>query len=140
MRNPIGSFGDIAFEVSSDRVFTFDDYKRESKARYAKHELINMPPVHEWLGEDTESISFKMIFTVSLGVNPAEETARLRELCLDGEADYLVLGNEVIGEHMWTIESINETAKAWDDSGNIIVSEVEVKMVEYVAEVPIDDA
>ena len=139
MRNPIGSFADIAFEVSSERVFTFDDYRRNSKARYSKHELINLPPALEYLGSEPEEISFKMIFTVSLAVNPAAETARLRELCLNGEADYLVLGNEVIGDHMWTIESVNETAKAWDDSGHIIFSEVEVKMVEYVEELA-DDA
>lgn len=133
---PIGSFGSIAFEVSSERVFTYDDYRRDTKARYSKHELINMPPVHEWLGEDTEEISFKMIFSVSLGVNPAEEVARLRQMCLDGEADYLVLGDAVIGNNLWVIESVGEAAKAWDNAGNILVAEVDVKMIEYVPEVP----
>lgn len=133
---PIGSFGEIAFEVSSELVRTYDDYKRDTKARYSKHELINMSPVHEWLGEDSEEISFKMIFSVSLGVNPAEEVARLRQMCLDGDADYLVFGNAVIGNNLWVIESVSEAANAWDNAGNILVSEVNVKMIEYVAEVP----
>lgn len=133
---PIGSFGSIAFEVSSERVFTYDDYRRETKARYSKHDLVNSVPAYEWLGEDAEEISFKMIFTISLGVNPAEEVARLRQMCLDGEADYLVLGDAVIGNNLWVIESVGEAAKAWDNAGNILVAEVDVKMIEYVAEVP----
>lgn len=132
----IGSFGDLTFEVSSERVFTYDNFQRESKSRYSKHELINAVPVLEWLGSDTETISFKMIFHAGLGVTPAEETARLRQLCLDGHADYLVLGDEIIGDNLWVIESVSEAAKTWDNAGNVLISEVEVKMVEYVAEVP----
>ena len=131
-RPPIGAFANLAFEVSSEKVLTYDDYKRESKARYAKHELINQTSVVEWLGNELEEISFKMTFTTALNVNPAEETAKVRQMCLDGVADYLILGNSVIGAHMWVIESVSEAAIAWDASGNIIVSSVDVKMIEYV--------
>lgn len=129
---PIGTFGDLAFEVSDAKVLTYDDYKRESKSRYAKHDLINQRSVLEWLGTELEEISFKMTFTVSLNVNPAEETEKVRRMCLDGVADYLVLGNAVVGENMWIIESVSEAAIAWDNSGHILVSTVDVKMKEYV--------
>lgn len=129
---PIGAFGDLVFEVSIEKVLTYDDYKRESKSRYAKHDLINQTSVLEWLGTELEEISFKMTFTVSLNVNPAEETEKVRQMCLDGVADYLVLGNTIIGDNLWIIESVSEAAVAWDNSGNILVSTVDVKMKEYV--------
>lgn len=132
IRPPIGAFNELVFEVSTEKVITYDDYKRETKARYARHELINQTNVLEYLGRDLEEITFTMMFTVSLGVDPAEETSKLRRMCLDGVADYLILGNTVVGENLWTIESVGEAKKAVDHFGKTIVSSVNVKMVEYV--------
>ena len=132
IRPPIGAFNELVFEVSTERVITYDDYKRDTKARYARHEMINQTSVLEYLGRDLEEISFTMMFTVSLGVDPAEETSKLRRMCLDGVADYLILGNTVVGENLWTIESVGEAKKAVDHFGKTIVSSVNVKMVEYV--------
>ena len=95
LRPGIGAFADLVFEVSTYKVLTYDDYKRESKARYARHELINQTTALEYLGRDLEEISFKMTFTRTLGVDPEAETEKARQLCLDGVADYLILGNEV---------------------------------------------
>lgn len=131
----IGSFANIIFEVSDRKVLTYDDYKRESKARYAQHQLINQPAVSEWLGRELEELSFKMTFSVALKVNPKVEVEKLRQLCHDGWADYLIVGTSVIGENLWIIESISEDVKAWDNAGNILLSTVNVKMVEYASEV-----
>ena len=127
----IGAFGDLVFCCSREKVFTFDDYNRESKARYAKHDLLNQTPAIEYLGRDVEEISFKMIFARSLGVNPEKSAKILREKCENGEAEYLVIGGEVIGKNQWVIESFSETAKQFDGWGKILVSEVSVKMKEY---------
>ena len=135
LKPPIGAFADLVFEVSSYKTLTYDDYKRESKARYARHELINQTTTLEYLGRDLEEISFKMIFTTSLNVNPAAEAEKVRRLCQIGEADWLIIGNRVVGENLWVIESVSESAASWDNAGNILVSTVEVKMLEYVARI-----
>lgn len=126
----IGNLGEITFECSSEVFRTIKDYRREVKARYAEHKLIMKTPALEFLGADTGEISFKMIFSASLGVNPREESARLQKMCTDGEAVPLVLGSEVIGE-LWVVESVNESATAWDNKGNILLSEVDVRLKEY---------
>ena len=131
-RPPLGAFADLVFEVSSAKVLTYDEYKRESKARYAKHELINQTTVLEYLGAELEEITFKMTFTTMLNVNPIEETQKVRDMCLDGVADYFILGNRVIGDNLWVIESVGEEATSWDNRGNILASSVTVKMLEYV--------
>lgn len=131
-RPPIGAFSSLVFEVSSAKVLTYDDYKRESKARYAKHELINQTTVLEYLGAELEEISFKMTFTTMLNVNPIEEAQKVRNMCLEGVADYFILGNRVVGDNLWVIESVGEEATSWDNRGNILASSVNVKMLEYV--------
>ena len=53
----IGALGEIQFECSSELVRTFKDYKRESKARYATHNLLMKKPALEYLGADAGEIS-----------------------------------------------------------------------------------
>ena len=127
----IGNLGEITFECSTEVFRTIKDYRRTVKARYAEHKLIMKTPALEFLGSDTGEISFRMIFSASLGVNPREEAARLQKMCTEGQAVPLVLGSEVIGDGLWVIESIGESAQAFDGKGNIILSEVDVRLKEY---------
>lgn len=132
LRPPIGSFNELVFEVSSDLVRTYKDFERETKARYAKHELVNRTTVIEYLGREPDEITFTMTFHVSLGVKPAEEISMLRRLCQDHIADYLILGNAVVGDNLWVIESVSEETTAVDHFGLVLVATAKVKMVEYV--------
>lgn len=135
LRPPIGIWGDLVFEVSSELVRTYDDYQRESKLRLAKHELIGRTTVIEHLGRDAETISFSMTFNRRLGVNPSEEVSKLRAMCLNAEAHQLILGNCVVGDNLWLIETVGEEVEAVDSFGKVITSSAKVSMVEYVAEV-----
>lgn len=130
----VGAFGEITFECSSKTVRTFTNYKRENKARYATHNLIMQKPALEFLGPDLMEISFKMILTVNLGTNPMMEADKLRKMCEEGTAAPLIMGSQVIGEHQWVIESVTESAQAWDNSGNILLNELDVRLKEYVEE------
>ncbi len=130
----IGSLGDIVFTVTTDEVRTFRDYKRSTKARFTTHEIIGKKPLIEFIAPDGEEITFAMQFHVGLGVSPAEETAKLRELCEKGEPMYLIFGNEAVGAHMWVIESVGESAERVDHGGRILVTQVEITLKEYLPE------
>lgn len=129
---PIGSLGDIVFEVSSRKVRTFKDFKRKTKARYASHEIIGQKPILEFVGPDGEEITFIMQFSLSLGINPQEETDKLREICEEGTAMYFVLCNTVIGANQWIVESVGESVDTIDNNGRVVVTQVEVTLKEYV--------
>lgn len=124
-----GSFGDIEFECSSKVVRTFDDYRRKTAARFAEHKLIGRKPLLEFLGEDLNEISFKIKLVRSLGVDPKEEADKLRELCLTGSAEFLTIGEDVIGQ--FVLESIDEDVEYWE-RGEILISELKVRLKEYV--------
>lgn len=100
IRPPIGSFHDLIFEVSSDLVRTY----------------------HEYLGREPDEITFIMTFHISLGVKPAEEISTLRRLCQDHIADYLILGNSVVGDNLWVIESVSEEVTVTDHFGLVLVA------------------
>lgn len=129
---PIGSLGDIVFEVSSRKVRTFKDYKRNTKAKYASHEIIGQKPILEFVAPEGEEITFTMQFSLQMGVDPTKEADKVRELCEKGMAMYFVLCNAVIGENQWVIESVGESAETIDNNGRVIVSQIEVTLKEYV--------
>ena len=131
----IGAFADLVFEVSGEKVLTFDEFKHDVKSRYARHELIKQPPVLEWLGSDTQKITLTVTLTTALNVNPADEIETVKQLCLDGVADWLIIGNEVVGATMWVITDESTKATAWDGEGNIIVASMDLTFESYVAEV-----
>ena len=147
LKPPIGHFATVTFEASNFKVVTYDDYRRETKARYARHELINQTTNLEYLGREPEEISFTMKFSRSSGtfttiakmfgadslyVVPEKETEKVRKLCVEGTADRLILGSDVIGDNLWIIESVSESVDAWNNKGNILFSQIDVHMIEYV--------
>ncbi len=140
LSTPIGSLGDIVFEVSSSKVVTFKDYKRTTKARFQSHDIIGQKPILEYLGPDGEEISFTMQFSISLGVEPAEETAKIRELCEKGESMYFVLCNETIGSNQWVIESVGESVDTFDNNGRVILTQIDITLKEYVESMTTEEA
>ena len=128
----LGSLGRIIFQVSDQRILTLSDYSREMKARYTTHEVIGSKPILEYLSPDLQSIKFKMQFSASLGVNPLSEIEKICEMCENGEISYLIIGNTVIGNNKWVIESVSESEDIWTPEGNLLYSEIEVNLREYI--------
>lgn len=154
LRGNIGSFGEIIFEVyfsgrgeirldvlkhivaekdnSPDkRVFTFKDFSRKTKARYAKHDLINRQSALEKIGDDVEKITLGIRLVRDLGVEPEIEAEKLRQYCREGRAEFLILGDEVIGGCKFVIVEVDERAQMFDGTGKILVSELSVDFETY---------
>ena len=128
----IGFLGTIPFATSSRTVRTFDEYQRSGSGRWSKHDLVNQKPVLEFLGPDTEKISFKMLLRADLGVNPANELERLRTLRDSGTVLPLMLGFRSIGQNFWVIDSLDYMVKHWTRFGQLYSVEVTVTLQEYV--------
>ena len=91
----VGSFGDITFAVSSSQVLSFDNFKRQSKANFAEHKVINNPEVLEFLGRSLEEISFTVLLMRELGIDDLLMQAHsFREKLWTGQAEFLVIGNQ----------------------------------------------
>ena len=128
---PIGSFDEVVFECSRFRVRTLKDYRRTSKVRYARHDLLNQTQALEYTGREAETITFGMTFNSRYGVTPTEEVDKLRALCFKGRHAPLILGGVVIGEHDWIIEEVSETVEHRNAQGRVLVAEVEVTLAEW---------
>ena len=128
----IGAFGDVVFEVSNFNFLTFEDFERTTDANFAVHKVINNTPVLEFTGRDVEEISFTITLHSALGINPAQETEKLRTMVKNGEADFLIISDHAFGENPWVISSLKEKVAYWSPDGKIISSVLDIDLKEYV--------
>ena len=127
----VGFLGTTPFIASSLILRKFDDYKRQGSGRWNKHDLIGQKPVLEYLGPDTEKVSFKMLLRADQGISPAKELTKLRKLRDNGTVVPLIIGGKPIGGGFWIVDSLDEGVKYWTKYGHIFTAEVSITLQEY---------
>ena len=127
----IGSWGDFTFEVSRESVKTFTGLKWDSSVKYATHDRHLKEPLLEFTVKDVESMSFSMLFTIFLGVNPIKEIAKLLQAMRRGEVHRLVIGPKAYGTSKWVITKVSSSLDKYDSKGNLLSSKVSVTMKSY---------
>lgn len=124
----VGSLGEVVFETSSDRIFTWNDCHRDAKANFATHEVLDSKAHLQFVGLELEEYSFSFILDCSWCI-PEDEMQRIDAMRASGRAFRLMLGCRDLG--YFVIESITETRKRTDDVGHVMVAYLQVKLKEY---------
>jgi hypothetical protein len=124
-----GSFGAVAFEVSADKVKTWNGLNREHKGRYAKYELIGVVPRSAFNGPDVSQTTCTVRLDVGLGAAPAEDMEEFADMCRKGRVEPLILGGRNLGPHY--LESVKETWRHTGPGGAVLVAEVDLTFQEY---------
>lgn len=124
--------------IGTPKILTFKNFERRTKARLATHELINQQSIIEHIGEDVEKITLDILLMTALGVNVQETTDLIRGYLKEGYDDFLIIGNEIVGDCRWCITDLRERKKVVDGYGRTLVSELELTFTSY-SEPPISD-
>lgn len=127
----IGSFGSLVFSVSDRTVRTFDGMNWDFSANYATHDRHIKEDLLEYMGPEIETISFSMIFSVFLGVNPLSEVEKLRRMVREGSAERLVIGGSVYGSYKWVMQKGTIDMQRFDKQGNLLAAKAKVTLKEY---------
>lgn len=129
----IGNLGSlITFEVSSQKVLTFNNMQRTVKGRWAQHDIIGGKPVSEFLGPDKQSITLPIFITAAHGVRPRSTLENLEQATELGTPFTFVIGGKKIGSNQWVVESISETWGEIIDSGRLLSAHLTLTLSEYV--------
>ena len=128
----IGSYGDIVFEVSSERVKTFRDLQVQRSAKYSEHAIHGRKALLEFTGLSPASISINIRLDAALGLNPKEELSMLYEVLNNHITMPFILDGEPQGDNLWVLESIDERHEIIDNHGKSIAVEVSLKLKEYI--------
>lgn len=129
----IGNLGKlIVFEVSSDKVLTFNDMQQSVKGRWTQHTVIGKKPVSEFLGADLRTLSFKVRLDANHGVKPRKTLKKIEKAVEKGTPYIFVLNGAKVGKNEWVISSASET---WDkilSHGELVSCSITLSLTEYV--------
>ena len=126
----IGAFNTLCFEVSNFKVETFKNFQQSIKHRYAEHQILNKVSKLESVGIEPQTLSLEVMLYKALGAEPKTEIAKLKQLCEDGIADFLIIGSEVIS--VFVIESVEVSGEVFNNAGDLILANVKLNFKEYV--------
>lgn len=129
----IGTFGDIVFETTDKRILTFSGFSHSVSARWNTTETISGKPKKEFLGADTQTVSFDINLNIAFGVSPSKVMKQLEMMVLSGNAYPFIIGGKPVGEGAlyWILKSVSEE---WDvvlNDGEKIKSKVNLSLEEY---------
>lgn len=134
----IGSFGDVIFEVSTNKLLTFNDLEKKSSAKWNEHDIQGNKAKLEFNGPGLIDISYRLLLRAEHGINPLKEIAKLEGMQNKGEAHHFILGQKPIAPNKFVIADVSSGLRNIDPNGNVFSAEVTVSLKEYVdSKVPV---
>lgn len=133
----IGTFAGISFEVSAQKVLTFDGLSRSGSSRWALHDIALQKPLPEFLGAGQESISMKISLHRSKKVNPEKVAEQLRKFRDSGKVSTLVIGKKPVTNGFWYIEDLQEDHRRIDNKGISSRIDLTLSLKEYPKDKPV---
>ena len=124
----LGAYGDVVFSVSSDTVKTFNNLRLTQSAAYQQHKVHGAPAVIEFTGFNAPQISFEMVLSAYLGVNPREEKDKLTKMMESKQGYPLTLGGDMYG-NLWVITNLNTSFDHMYKDGTPITQKVQVTLL-----------
>lgn len=130
----IGSFGKtIVFSVSSEKVFTFNNFSFSRNERWGEIPRIGKTPKLQFLGPDSAEVSMDIVLDATLGVRPWKTHYRILTMANKGIPNYLVIGGKKVGRaHAKFV--ISKVSEAWGvvmGNGGIVRMTMSVTFKEY---------
>jgi phage protein U len=129
MSSGVGSFGPVVFQVSETVIALARDVQRKTAAKVEEHQVVGSKPRLEFIAPELDETTFKVFWHRGFGVNPRTEIRKLRELCIAGTVQHLILGGENFGRHLLT--GVSEAWKRSGPGGAPLTAEASLTFKEY---------
>ena len=104
----IGSYGNITFEITKENFLTIKSMTREKKSKWEEHAILNDLSFLEFRGRDLTTISLDIQLIETSKMKIVDTLNTLNNMLENGENHELILGNTLIGEFPFVLESMSE--------------------------------
>lgn len=121
---------DVAFEVSSSVIRTFSNMKVNKSVVYTTHKIHGHKALPEMTGMDADTVTFDILLSAYLGVNPKKELDKLEAFMKNGTICNLVLGDKPFGT--WVIKSMPYNIEYVYKEGDITQAKTTISLIEAV--------
>lgn len=128
----IGNLGKlIVFEVSANRVLTFDGLTQSVKGRWTVQNPILGKPYPEFLGPGQRTISLSIYLSAMHGVKPRKTMERIEKAIEQGTPYKLVIGGKKVGSNKWVITDMSESWGEIIRGGKLAAASLTLNLAEY---------
>ena len=125
----IGSFGDVIFRVEEENILTIKAMSREKKSRWEEAQILNDLSFLEFRGRDLTTISLDIQLIETSKMKIVDTLNTLNNMLENGENHELILGNTLIGEFPFVLESISEKFEKHQEQFQYV--ELSITLKEY---------
>ncbi len=105
----IGSFNSKTFEVTQDKIYTFDDYTRDISLNIEDQEVDGSKPSTYIKGITLEQVSFNVKLIQSNSIDVKTEIDDWKNICEDGVPYMLFIGDKPVSNNKFLLTSVSLT-------------------------------
>lgn len=127
----VGTYGDILFETSDEKVFAPDKLQRSVSGVWQTHKLRGRKPRTEYFGPGLRKVTFRMTLLATLGVRPRAMLERLAAIAEGRQAYPLIIGGKPLADGPMRLVSLSEEWNTVYRGGELAAATVSVTMEEY---------
>ncbi|WP_061312814.1 phage tail protein [Clostridium botulinum] len=128
----IGSFNSKTFEVTQDKIYTFDDYTRDISLNIEDQEVDGSKPSTYIKGITLEQVSFNVKLIQSNSIDVKTEIDDWKNICEDGVPYMLFIGDKPVSNNKFLLTSVSLTDNIYIYGGKLIKSTMKLSFKEYV--------
>ena len=129
----IGHIGKtVVFETSDKKILNFNKMQRTVKGRWAAHSRVGKKPKKQFLGPDSDQLTFTITLNAEHGVKPRKTIGKIEKLIRTGKPQTVVIGKKKVGSHKYVITEISES---WDtilNRGEVVKITCDITLEEYL--------
>lgn len=89
-------------------------------------------PKKQFLGSDSEQITFTIVLNAAHGVKPRETVENIEKLISTGEPQTVVIGQKKVGAHKFVITEMSENWETILNKGEVMKITCDLTLEEYL--------
>lgn len=128
----LGEFAGKKFEVSTNKIYTFDDYSNSFGISIEEQEVENDKPSNYIKGSDLEKPSFTISLMQSASVDVETELKEWKDICYTKTPYMLFIGNNPVSANKYLLEKGDISDTTIIGSGKMIKCKLKLTFREHV--------
>lgn len=128
---PIGSFGDVVFTVSNDKILTFSGLSGSSGADWATHDIVGGKPKSQYIGPKLRKYDLEIELNAQYGVRPRAMLERLQAMAEGSAVHHLIVGNAPLARNPFKLTEVSDEWETIMNRGELVRCKVKITVEEY---------
>ena len=129
----IGHIGKmVVFETSDAKILNFKKMQRTVKGRWTSHSRVGKKPKKQFLGPDSDQLTFTITLNAEHGVKPRKTVENIEKLIRTGKPQTVVNGSKRVGSNKYVITEISENWNTILNRGEVVKITCDITLEEYL--------